>query len=105
METGTELLLGFIIDKELDLKDFPTLEVPLRDEFVITDKEGNEATKKLLDAVIHWENNPVNGAYVYDSLETILNRYFNIEKRKMQFDNDVTIEQRNKSAFSPLGSL
>jgi hypothetical protein len=54
---GMKRVIDFIIKQELDLNDYPTLLEPLKANFNIKDKEGNEATKELLDTVIWWENN------------------------------------------------
>jgi hypothetical protein len=65
-------VIDFIIKQELDLKDYPTLLEPLKANFEIRDKNGNEATQELLDTVIWWENT----TGIIFSLEKILNDKF-----------------------------
>ena len=64
-----KVVIDFIIKQELDLKDYPTLLEPLKANFDIRNKQGNEATQELLDTVIWWEN----ATGIIFSLEKILN--------------------------------
>jgi hypothetical protein len=60
----------------LEVNDYPKLIPLLREKFDIRDHEGNEATKKLLDTIIHWEKHPE----IYESLESILNKKYFVKQ-------------------------
>lgn len=70
---GTKDLLDFIISQRLDFGDLPKLKEILPTKFSIT-QNGEEATCKLVDFIINWEEN----TYIYDSLESLLRKNFEI---------------------------
>lgn len=79
-KTPTQLLLDFIVSKELDLENFHSLIEPLQKLFTIWEnKAGTKipATIQLIDRVIRWEKGEQE-----ESLEATLNRLFIIEMGK-----------------------
>jgi len=79
-KTPTELLLDFIVSKELDLENYHSLIEPLNKLFTIWEmKAGTKipATKQLVDRIIRWEKGEQEA-----SLEATLNRLFIIEMGK-----------------------
>ena len=68
---STKSLLDFIISLELQLSEYHTLKVPIREKFSVT-KDGIDAVKKLIEVIIYWENNVGN----HNSLESVLNNFF-----------------------------
>jgi hypothetical protein len=59
----------------MDVDEFSTLLQPLRENFVIKNHQGQEATEELLNTIVWWECHPE----IYESLEEILNKKFILE--------------------------
>jgi len=72
---GSAPVLQFILGKK-DLPEYPTLEDPIREKFLIKDMNGKPATKAFIDKIIDWENGNKSSA-----LETELNEMFLIQLR------------------------
>jgi len=75
----TQQLINFIIERKLELKDYPKKLKPLlQKKFIITDGLNDlDQTKHLIDVIIDWENN----TEIHTSLETLLKEKFIIKMR------------------------
>ena len=66
-------VLEFIMEQKIeDIDGLPKLIEPLRENFNIRNKEGQEATEELINTVIFWEKH----TEIYDSLEKFLEEKF-----------------------------
>lgn len=55
-----------------DVNGLPKLIEPLKENFNIQNKEGQEATEELINTVMFWEKHPE----IYESLEKFLEEKF-----------------------------
>lgn len=77
METPIQKLLQFVISKELNLEEYEQLENPIRERFIITDRDyKKDLTIDLIQTIIDWEK---NGSCW--SLEEILKCTYNITEK------------------------
>mgnify|MGYP001766596579 CR=1 FL=1 len=70
-------VIDFIVNKKLEsIDDFPTLILPISENFKIETRDGKhnglDAAELLIECVVYWELHPENP----DSLESILNKKF-----------------------------
>lgn len=66
-------VLEFIMEQKIeDIDGLPKLIEPLRENFNIRNKEGQEAAEELINTVIFWEKH----TEIYDSLEKFLEEKF-----------------------------
>ena len=66
-------VINFIIEQKMtDVNGLPKLIEPLKENFNIQNKEGQEATEELINTVMFWEKHPE----IYESLEKFLEEKF-----------------------------
>lgn len=77
MPQHTKELLQHIIAQEMDIEEYPSLEITLPAAFEITDRHGINAVQEFVHDVIAWENHP---GFRTTTLETLINRKYYVKQ-------------------------